>query len=75
MLLKDKTLSNYGFGWEVIAPVAQVGKIVWHSGDNPGYKTEIMRYIGKDRTLIILCNNAADNFSELIKELQPIMKN
>lgn len=75
MLLKDKTLSSYGFGWEIIAPAGQTGKIVWHNGDNPGYKTEIMRFIGKDRTLIVLCNNAADNFNELIRQLQLIITN
>jgi len=74
-VLKDGTLSNYGFGWEIIAPAGQNGKIVWHNGDNPGYKTQIMRYIGLDRTLIILCNNASADFTALIKELQPIMTN
>ncbi len=75
MLLNDKTLSTYGFGWEIIAPAGQAGKIVWHNGDNPGYKTQIMRYIGKDRTLIILCNNASAGFTELVRALQSVMTN
>ena len=72
MLLKDGSLSNYGFGWDLILNHPS-GKIVWHNGDNPGYKTQIMRYLGKNRTLIILCNNASDEFNNLVKQLQPIL--
>jgi CubicO group peptidase (beta-lactamase class C family) len=72
MLLKNGTISNYGFGWELILDNPS-GKIVWHNGDNPGYKTQIMRYLGKNRTLIILCNNASDEFTNLVQKLQPIL--
>ncbi len=72
MVLKDGQISNYGFGWEII-PNEPAGKIVWHNGDNPGYKTQIMRYLGKDRTLVILCNNASAEFTELVKQLRSII--
>lgn len=72
MRLNDGKISNYGFGWDIIENDAS-GKIVWHNGDNPGYKTQIMRYLGKGRTLIILCNNASDQFQNLIKQLQPFL--
>ncbi|MEO7529974.1 MAG: serine hydrolase domain-containing protein [Sediminibacterium sp.] len=72
MKLTDGTLSNYGFGW-VIIPNDPSGKIVWHNGDNPGYKTEIMRFLGKQNTLIILCNNASDQFNNLVKQLQSLL--
>jgi hypothetical protein len=74
MVLKDGSLSNYGFGWEIITN-GPSGKIVWHNGDNPGYKTQIMRYLASNRTLIILCNNASDQFENLIKQLQPLITN
>lgn len=69
MLLKNGNISNYGFGWELI-PNANNGKIVWHNGDNPGYKTLIMRFVDQKRTLIILCNNATSEFENLTNSLR-----
>jgi CubicO group peptidase (beta-lactamase class C family) len=69
MLLNDGKVSNYGFGW-VIVPGNGNNKIVWHNGDNPGYKTEIMRFLGNGNTLIMLCNNASAEFEKLVKLLQ-----
>src|ERR1043165_4826246 len=47
MKLNDGTFSNYGFGWELRNdPI--LGKIVQHNGDNPGYKTQIVRLIDKN---------------------------
>ncbi len=72
MTLKNGNISNYGFGWELI-PNATNGKIVWHNGDNPGYKTLIMRFIDQKRTLIVLCNNATDEFVHLTNTLRMIV--
>ena len=72
MILKDGTISNYGFGWSII-PNNPAGRIVWHNGDNPGYKTQIMRYLDKKMTLIILCNNASDQFDIIIKQIHAIL--
>lgn len=73
MKLNDGTLSYYGFGWELFNdPIA--GKIVQHNGDNPGYKTQIVRLIDKKKTIIVLNNNAIQNFNQLIKQLVEIVK-
>jgi CubicO group peptidase (beta-lactamase class C family) len=72
MTLKDGTISNYGFGWTIILGDPS-GKIVWHDGDNPGYKTEIMRFIGKQATLIMLCNNYSTEFENCIKQIRSII--
>lgn len=69
MQLLDGKLSKYGFGW-VLIPGSETQRIVWHNGDNPGYKTEIMRFIGKRNTLIMLCNNASDQFEKMISLFQ-----
>jgi CubicO group peptidase (beta-lactamase class C family) len=69
MTLKDGSISNYGFGWNLILN-APSGKIVWHDGDNPGYKTLIVRFLDQKRTLIILCNNATDEFVNLTNTLR-----
>lgn len=73
MKLNNGNFSDYGFGWELFNdPVA--GKIVQHNGDNPGYKTQIVRLIDKKKTIIILNNNAIQNFNQLIKQLVEIIK-
>jgi CubicO group peptidase (beta-lactamase class C family) len=72
--LKNDSLSFYGFGWNLEKDPAN-GNIVSHSGDNPGYKTYIARYIDANKTLIVLCNNAHPKFEEILigikKEIEP----
>jgi N-acyl-D-aspartate/D-glutamate deacylase len=45
---------EYGFGWFVDDP----GNVVSHSGGWVGFSTEIIRYINKNQTLIILTNGS-----------------
>jgi CubicO group peptidase (beta-lactamase class C family) len=67
--LKNDSLSQYGFGW-MLDSNPRFGKVVWHSGDNPGYKTAIVRYIDADKTVILLCNNPQnESFFKLLKDL------
>jgi CubicO group peptidase (beta-lactamase class C family) len=63
--------SNYGFGWS-LENDPKLGRVVRHSGDNPGYRTHIIRYIDANRTVIILCNNACPEFNDLLKGVQAI---
>jgi hypothetical protein len=46
MKLNNGNFSDYGFGWE-LRNDSLSGKVVQHNGDNPGYKTQIIRYIDK----------------------------
>jgi len=71
MKLSTGKLSNYGFGWEL----RPQENIVWHNGDNPGYKTIIIRFLENRATLIILCNNASDEFENLTADLKKIILN
>lgn len=64
--LKDGSTSNYGFGWELQMDL-KLGRIVEHSGDNPGYRTHIRRYLDQEYTLILLNNNASDRMDEILK--------
>ena len=73
MKLKDGSLSDYGFGWSLRTD-STFGKIVSHNGDNPGYKTQIIRYIDKNKTIILLNNNAYSNFTLLLKHLEELIK-
>src|SRR6187551_3492469 len=73
MKLNDGTVSNYGFGWE-IRNAPSFGRIVQHNGDNPGYKTQIIRYIDKKKTIILLNNNATKDFALILKQLEEIIK-
>ncbi|HTE33806.1 MAG TPA: serine hydrolase domain-containing protein, partial [Chryseolinea sp.] len=65
MRLKDGSFSSYGFGWD-LSEDERVGKIVSHTGDNPGYKTEIVRLIDVNKTIILLNNNAHEKKSEIM---------
>jgi CubicO group peptidase (beta-lactamase class C family) len=67
--LNNGSISNYGFGWEIGTDKAK-GNYVLHTGDNPGYKTIIIRYLDKRRTVIILNNNASEAFKALEKILE-----
>jgi CubicO group peptidase (beta-lactamase class C family) len=64
VLNDGKTPVNYGFGWET-GRDAVLGAIVQHNGDNPGYKTKIIRFIDADKTIIILSNNANMQFEKI----------
>jgi CubicO group peptidase (beta-lactamase class C family) len=64
--LNDGTRSYYGFGWE-LDPRSPFGKMVSHTGDNPGYKTIIVRYVEENKTIIILNNNAQKDMIKLVE--------
>jgi CubicO group peptidase (beta-lactamase class C family) len=74
MKLNDGNFSNYGFGWDLRTD-SLWGKIVSHNGDNPGYKTQIIRYIDKKKTIILLNNNAYSNFTSIISQLESSLRN
>lgn len=64
--LNDGTRSYYGFGWE-LEPKSPLGKMVMHTGDNPGYKTIIVRFIEENKTIIILNNNYHQDMMRLVE--------
>ena len=69
--LTNDSISNYGFGWSI--QHSQIGKVVRHSGGNPGYNTHIVRYIDSNKTIIMLCNNAHDQFGGLLNGIEEIV--
>ena len=73
MKLNDGSFSNYGFGWS-ISRDSVMGRVVSHTGDNPGYKTQIIRYIDKNKTIILLNNNAHTGFATIIKDITAFLK-
>ena len=69
MQLNNGSFSNYGFGWD-IEPASSRGKVVMHNGDNPGYKTQIIRYLDTRTTIILLNNNAHAKFNWLLAQIR-----
>lgn len=67
--LNDGTLSQYGFGWS-LAQHPLLGRMLFHAGDNPGYKTIIVRFTDAHKTLILLCNNAYKQFDDIVREIE-----
>ena len=57
----------------MIIPTSDMGKVVWHNGDNPGYKTIIVRYLVADKTLIILNNNYHPQFEKARKAVDRLV--
>lgn len=70
--LHDGTLSQYGFGWK-LEEHPTLGKVVRHDGDNPGYKTEFVRYIEADKTIIVLCNNNDGTLAQIIRKIEELL--
>ena len=71
--LINDSVSNYGFGWMLLSDNV-LGKIVRHDGDNPGYKTQIVRYIDAHKTIILLSNNAFDYLNEIIQGIEDLFR-
>jgi CubicO group peptidase (beta-lactamase class C family) len=72
MLLNDGQISYYGFGWDIFDNQPN-HTIVGHNGDNPGYKTQIIRSLHNQTTLIVLSNNAPAAFEKIIDALQSLI--
>lgn len=70
--LNDNSISNYGFGWNIKSAMPG-GKIVYHTGGNPGYSTLIIRCLDSDKTVIRLCNNDYNGISDIDKALNSIL--
>jgi len=73
MKLNDGRISNYGFGWDLRTD-SVMGKIVQHNGDNPGYRTQIIRFIDKKKTIILLNNNYHSSFTVILRQLEAMIK-
>lgn len=48
----------YGFGWLIVAPNKDRGRILMHTGGYSGYQNIIVRYPDKRKTIIILTNKS-----------------
>ncbi|MFD2202661.1 serine hydrolase domain-containing protein [Shivajiella indica] len=73
-VLNDGSLSNYGFGWD-LSEDPKMGKVVSHTGSNPGYSNLIVRYIDKDFTFIMLNNNEHESRTDLEKSIREAIAN
>lgn len=70
--LTSGSKSNYGFGWE-LEMHDKLGRVVEHSGDNPGYRTYIKRYIDQNYVIILLNNNASDQMNPILQNLDRVI--
>ncbi|MBM3442171.1 MAG: beta-lactamase family protein [Bacteroidetes bacterium] len=70
--LNDGKSSDYGFGW-FLERSASGEQVIWHDGDNPGYRTMFRRYPDRHQTLILLSNNYYTGFEALTQALETIL--
>jgi CubicO group peptidase (beta-lactamase class C family) len=71
--LKNGQQIPYGFGW-MLPGDNGMGKTVMHTGDNPGYKTQITRYINRKQTILLLCNNYHPQFEAIAAGIEAILQ-
>ena len=57
------TINKVYYGYGVTVGKDQFGNFISHSGDWPGYATNLARYIEKDFTIIILSNNESNAYN------------
>jgi CubicO group peptidase (beta-lactamase class C family) len=72
--LKDKSKTDYGFGW-FIEDNGVYGNLVKHTGGWPGYRTIIERHTQNDKTIIVLLNYVNDNTYIPITNLRKMLYN
>lgn len=73
--LQDSTKTDYGFGW-FIEDNGIYGKLTFHRGGWPGYRTIIDRHTDNDKTIIVLLNYVNSDSTYIpIKELRQLLYN
>lgn len=76
-ILSDGSPSEYGFGWFIKEDFTingvNCGKRVDHYGLWPGYESSIVRYIDKDKTIIILSNQTPSVKDLLVEEISGLL--
>ena len=73
--LQDNTKTDYGFGW-FIEDNGVYGKLTYHRGGWPGYRTIIDRHTDNDKTIIVLLNYVNKDSTYIpIKELRQLLYN
>lgn len=70
--LNNDSTYHYGFGWD-LGTDPKLGRVISHTGDNPGYKTIIIRFIDQNKTIVVLNNNAHEKFRPLVDELVALL--
>lgn len=63
---------GYGFGWFVVNDPVN-GKLVHHTGGWPGFRQAFIRYLDKDRTILVLRNNEVA-FAGIQKAIENILE-
>jgi CubicO group peptidase (beta-lactamase class C family) len=63
----DNSPAQYGFGW-FLNPY-KGHRRMWHYGETMGFRTTIQRFVDDRLTIIILCNRADQNPSDLARKI------
>lgn len=71
-VLNDGSISNYGFGWEIIEYNGK--KIVTHAGEFKGFNTFIVRQITDHNTIILLTNIGGTKRKEIKDALLDLLE-
>lgn len=72
--LNDKSKTKYGFGWQ-LEESEFYGKVLYHGGGWPGYRTFIERHPKTDKTIIVLQNYLGNKTENPTVNLKKILYN
>lgn len=70
--LKDGTIVNYGFGWQIAESDSE--KIVFHTGSLNGFRSYFERNLTKKNTIILLTNKTCERLKEIREEIVNILE-
>ena len=69
--------SEYGFGWyvkeNIVINKLNCGKRIEHHGLWPGYESSIVRYIDRDKTIVILSNQSPSYKDKLVEQISELL--
>jgi CubicO group peptidase (beta-lactamase class C family) len=70
--LRNGKSTGYGYGLMTVEE-EEFERLTWHSGGWPGYHTLVLRFIDKEKAVIILSNNEYSAVSRLADKLSKIL--
>jgi CubicO group peptidase (beta-lactamase class C family) len=62
-------LGDYGCAWWIVDGGADRGRLAWHDGLLPGYRSEVRRYLDRDTTVIVADNSETEGVAAPLADI------
>jgi CubicO group peptidase (beta-lactamase class C family) len=70
--LNNGTETGYGYGF-MLRKGDGIEDVIYHTGGWPGYSTMILRFVDRDKSIVVLSNNGYEHFDFLVDEICKIL--